>query len=90
MIMRRSSAVSADAQNATRGITQGIGAALGRAWSTYLKYRMQRQAYAHLHAMSDRELKDIGLSRAQIGIAVEFGAAGIASPARSFVARHRE
>ena len=84
--MRQSSAMSADARHAIRSITQGIGAALGRAWSTYLKHRMQRQASVHLHAMSDRELKDIGLSRGQIDIAVEFGAAGIASPARSIAA----
>jgi uncharacterized protein YjiS (DUF1127 family) len=73
--------MSADAQSAIRSTTQGFGAALGRAWSTYLRHRLQRQASAHLHAMSDRELKDIGLSRAQIDIAVEFGAAALAGGA---------
>jgi uncharacterized protein YjiS (DUF1127 family) len=89
MIMRQSSAISADAHNATRSITHGVGAALARAWSTYLQRRMQRQASAHLHAMSDRELKDIGLSRGQIDIAIEFGAGDIASPARPIIARQR-
>jgi uncharacterized protein YjiS (DUF1127 family) len=39
---------------------------LGRWWRTYLDRRQQRMAMAQLGHMSDRELKDIGLDRAEI------------------------
>jgi uncharacterized protein YjiS (DUF1127 family) len=39
-------------------------------WIAYLTWRIERVAIAHLEAMSDRELEDIGLSRSQIESAV--------------------
>ena len=36
----------------------------------YTSWRVQQAAIAHLRSMSDRELKDIGLSRSQIECAV--------------------
>lgn len=39
-------------------------------WVAYLTRRMERPAIIQLHAMSDRELKDIGLTRSQTKQAV--------------------
>ena len=47
-----------------------IGAALKGWWMAYVNWRMERLAVYRLHAMSDRELKDMGVSRAQIEFAV--------------------
>ena len=47
-----------------------IGAALKGWWMAYVNWRMERLAVSRLHAMSDRELKDMGVSRAQIEFAV--------------------
>lgn len=54
-------------------------AALERRWSDYSRWRVEQRAAAQLHAMSDRELKDIGLIRPEIERAVSIvplGAAG--------------
>ncbi len=48
-----------------------IGAALKSIWFAYLERRLHRQASAQLHAMSDRELKDIGLVRSEIDVALK-------------------
>lgn len=55
---------------AVYGPLHSIGTALTRAWLAFLKRRAHRQACADLHAMSDRELWDIGLSRSEIEAAV--------------------
>jgi uncharacterized protein YjiS (DUF1127 family) len=39
-------------------------------WTAYLTRRIERAAIIQLHAMSDRELRDIGLARSQIEWAV--------------------
>jgi uncharacterized protein YjiS (DUF1127 family) len=39
-------------------------------WTAYLRRRIERAAIIQLHAMSDRELRDIGLDRSQIEWAV--------------------
>lgn len=49
---------------------QGLGEALARWWAAYIDWRLNRMALAQLGTMSDRELKDIGLSRTQIEAAV--------------------
>jgi uncharacterized protein YjiS (DUF1127 family) len=46
-------------------------------WCAYITWRIERTALARLSLMSDRELKDIGLSRSQIECAV-IGACAIA------------
>ena len=48
-----------------------IGAALKGWWMAYVNWRMERLAISRLHSMSDRELKDMGVSRAQIEFAVK-------------------
>ena len=43
-----------------------VAVALRSLWFAYLERRLHRQAAAQLHAMGDRELKDIGLNRSEI------------------------
>lgn len=44
-------------------------------WMAYVKWRLQQLAISQLEAMSDRELKDIAIPRAQIKFAVRDAAA---------------
>ena len=50
--------------------TRGLVAILKRRWEAYLTWRIEQAAIAQLLSMSDRELKDIGLTRSQIPGAV--------------------
>jgi uncharacterized protein YjiS (DUF1127 family) len=42
-------------------------------WVACMTWRVQRIAMAHLRSLSDRQLRDIGLDRSQIGGAVKGG-----------------
>jgi uncharacterized protein YjiS (DUF1127 family) len=53
-----------------------IGAALKGWWIAYVNWRVEQLAISRLRSMSDRELKDMGVSRAQI----EFAVRGEAAP----------
>lgn len=53
-----------------------IGAALKGWWMAYVNWRLEQLAISRLHSMRDRELKDMGVSRAQI----EFAVRGEAAP----------
>jgi len=44
----------------------GPVAALKRWWMTYLTWRMEQAAIAHLWSLSDRTLKDMGFTRSEI------------------------
>jgi uncharacterized protein YjiS (DUF1127 family) len=44
----------------------GIVAALKRWCAAYIRWRIEQAAIAHLWAMSDRELNDIGLTRGDL------------------------
>jgi uncharacterized protein YjiS (DUF1127 family) len=44
----------------------GLAATVKRSWVAHLRRRIEDAAIAQLHAMSDRELKDIGLTRSKI------------------------
>jgi uncharacterized protein YjiS (DUF1127 family) len=48
----------------------GLIATVKAWWVAYLTRRLERASIIQLHAMSDRELKDIGLTRSQIERAV--------------------
>jgi uncharacterized protein YjiS (DUF1127 family) len=48
-----------------------LSAAVRRWWKAYLTRRNERLAILQLHAMSDRELRDIGIARSQIEGAVK-------------------
>lgn len=52
------------------GIVRAAAGAVGRYWAAYTAWRIERLAIARLKAMNDRDLKDIGLVRSQIEIAV--------------------
>jgi uncharacterized protein YjiS (DUF1127 family) len=47
--------------------------ALKRMWAAFIAWRIEQVAVGQLRAMSDRELKDIGLQRSQIEFAVRRG-----------------
>src|SRR5215510_11760708 len=46
--------------------TKSLGATLKRWWVAYLVWRIERTAATRLFSMSDRQLKDIGLTRSGI------------------------
>ena len=47
--------------------------ALKRWWMAYLTWRLEQTAIAQLEALSDRELRDIGLTRSEIECSVKRG-----------------
>jgi len=51
-------------------------AALKRLWVAYRNWRIEQQTIDQLRSMSDAQLKDIGLVRSQIEIAVRSGGQG--------------
>jgi uncharacterized protein YjiS (DUF1127 family) len=53
--------------------TWRMGIALKAWWAAYQRRRTEQLAAGHLHGMSDRELKDIGIVRSQIDFAVKRG-----------------
>ena len=53
-----------------RSLGNGLIATVKSRWMAYLIRRIERVAIIQLHAMSDRELRDIGLTRSQIEGAV--------------------
>jgi len=72
MIMSTISSAQAAARSTTnhsRAI--GLVASLKRWWLAYITWRTQRAAVTALRSMSDRELKDIGLTRSEITGAVK-------------------
>jgi uncharacterized protein YjiS (DUF1127 family) len=60
-----------------RHLLGGLAALLARWWlarlERRLKRRLERQAMQQLRSMSDRELRDIGIGRSEIGFAVQAG-----------------
>jgi uncharacterized protein YjiS (DUF1127 family) len=70
MIMSTISNTAAPRVSVTGGFLAMAAAAVKRWWSAYIAWRMQEAAIALLKSMSDRDLKDIGLSRSQVDAAV--------------------
>lgn len=54
-------------------VLRKVGCAVKLGWIAYLEWRVQRLAIRHLRSLSDRELKDIGISRDSIEPAVYGG-----------------
>ena len=48
-----------------------IGHFVRRCWQAFLRWQREEAAITQLSAMSDRELRDIGLNRSEIGFAVK-------------------
>jgi uncharacterized protein YjiS (DUF1127 family) len=67
-----SSAAEPSSYSASAG-PGALAAALKRLCAAYVTWRMERMAVAALRSMSDRELRDIGLARSEIGSAVRIG-----------------
>jgi uncharacterized protein YjiS (DUF1127 family) len=66
--------------NLSGAVLVAAAAAIKHWWSAYINWRLQRAAVAHLCSLSDRQLKDIGLTRSQIRSAVSHGLAGHGDP----------
>jgi uncharacterized protein YjiS (DUF1127 family) len=59
-------------QRAAAGaIVEAVGGAFARWWVAYTTWRIEQWAIGRLTAMSDRELKDVGIVRSQIEFAVK-------------------
>jgi len=56
-------------RNAAGGLL-AMAAAIKRWWDSHIALRVERAAIAQLESMSDRDLKDIGLTRSEITGAV--------------------
>jgi uncharacterized protein YjiS (DUF1127 family) len=81
MIMRTiSSAPAAPHAIAGQSWARELLAVLKYWWVAYMTWRIQQAAIAELWSMSERELKDIGLTRSEIIGAVR----GEAAPERAF------
>jgi uncharacterized protein YjiS (DUF1127 family) len=82
MVMSTILSAPMPAQDAARAArNRGLGETLKRWWAAYLRWRIEEAAVAHLASMSDRELSDIGLTRAEIPFAVR-------GETRDWVMRH--
>ena len=53
-----------------KGLVKDLGAALNRWCVAYLTWRIERTAITQLWSMSDRQLRDIGISRSEIDSAM--------------------
>jgi uncharacterized protein YjiS (DUF1127 family) len=69
--MMMSAICSAPAAQSTAGRQFSVLATLKQWCVTYMGWRVERAAIAHLRAMSDRDLRDIGLMRSQVAQAVQ-------------------
>ena len=68
--MRSSSRAILPRSSASGAVPGGLGRTLRRWWLAYMEWRLQRLAASELHHMSDRQLRDLGLTRPQIEFAV--------------------
>jgi uncharacterized protein YjiS (DUF1127 family) len=67
MIMSTILSAPAAAQGiAGQSWTSGLTATLKRWWVAYITWRIEQAAIARLWSMSERELKDIGLTRSDL------------------------
>jgi uncharacterized protein YjiS (DUF1127 family) len=70
--MCTSSSAPAAAQGTTGNRWTGrLAAALKRWWMAYINWRLEQVVINQLWSMSDRALKDIGLTRSEIATAVK-------------------
>ena len=68
--MSTNMSTSAAGRSATCEFLGRIASALKHGWDVYRAWRIQEATIAYLKSLSDRELKDIGLTRAQIDCSV--------------------
>lgn len=65
------SSISAPRRPGIEAIVGVVGCAVRGWWAAYTAWRIERWAICRLTAMSDCELKDIGIVRSQIPFAVK-------------------
>jgi uncharacterized protein YjiS (DUF1127 family) len=70
MIMSTSSSTAEHVGNALGGAMTMVAAAAKRLSVAYVTWRVEQAAIILLRSMSDRELKDMGLGRSEIVVAV--------------------
>jgi uncharacterized protein YjiS (DUF1127 family) len=58
---------------AAGGLVAPAAAAVKHWWGSYIAWRVEQAAIVQLQSMSDRDLKDIGLTRSDIARAVRGG-----------------
>ena len=58
------------AKDLVKDLVKGLGATLNRWCVAYLTWRIERAAITQLWSMSDRQLRDIGISRSEIDSAM--------------------
>jgi uncharacterized protein YjiS (DUF1127 family) len=66
MIMSTTFGTASAQELAPSSWARGILATAKRTWVAYMTWRIERAAIDQLSAMSDRQLKDIGLTRGEI------------------------
>jgi uncharacterized protein YjiS (DUF1127 family) len=70
MIMSHIVSTNAGRQSAASEFFGRMAKAIRRGWDIYRAWHIQEATIAYLKSLSDRELKDIGLTREQIDCAV--------------------
>jgi uncharacterized protein YjiS (DUF1127 family) len=74
MIMSTISSIATQGESATANLAHLAWSTARGWWLAYLGWRVEHLMVARLRSMSDRQLKDIGVSRSQIEFAVRHGA----------------
>jgi uncharacterized protein YjiS (DUF1127 family) len=69
-----STAMNVSHRKVGRSFLGRFGAGLLRAWTAYMTWRLEQLAIAQLSGLSERELKDLGLTRPQIMTVARRGA----------------
>ena len=59
-----------DGQSWAKDLVKNLGAALNRWCVAYLTWRIERAPITQLWSMSDRQLRDIGISRSELDSAL--------------------
>jgi uncharacterized protein YjiS (DUF1127 family) len=82
MIMSTLSAISARCPDTVVHTTfHSMGSTIMRWWVAYIRWRIERLALDRLEALSDRQLREIGLVRPQIALTMKGGRGCDTAPA---------
>jgi uncharacterized protein YjiS (DUF1127 family) len=75
LVIRRAEVARGEVvRNAFRSLWSGFRGLAAGVWSAYLARRRMRIAAAELNSLDDRTLRDLGISRSEIGAIVRNGA----------------
>jgi uncharacterized protein YjiS (DUF1127 family) len=73
MIMSTISSISTQGETAAGSLAHLVASTARRWWVAYLGWRIEQLAIVRLRSMSERQLKDIGIARSEIAVAVRHG-----------------